>query len=70
MESAITASLSSESEDTKGAASLALGGIACGNLPRYMPSLLQLISSAQVRMGMQGVCLVIKASPYYSAALA
>ncbi|KAG1681345.1 hypothetical protein FOA52_007393 [Chlamydomonas sp. UWO 241] len=46
VERAITGSLSSESEETKAAASLALGGIVCGNLARFMPVLMGLISGA------------------------
>lgn len=47
VEKAITASLASDSEDIKSAASLAAGGVACGNLPHYLPSLLSLIGGAQ-----------------------
>jgi hypothetical protein len=38
--------LNSDVEEIKGAASLALGGVACGNLPRFLPSLIGQISAA------------------------
>eukprot|EP00195_Chlamydomonas_chlamydogama_P007020 CAMPEP_0202892974 /NCGR_PEP_ID=MMETSP1392-20130828/2632_1 /ASSEMBLY_ACC=CAM_ASM_000868 /TAXON_ID=225041 /ORGANISM="Chlamydomonas chlamydogama, Strain SAG 11-48b" /LENGTH=1235 /DNA_ID=CAMNT_0049577131 /DNA_START=157 /DNA_END=3864 /DNA_ORIENTATION=- len=47
VEAAITQALGAESDEIRGAASLALGGLACGNLPHYMPSLLRQISSTQ-----------------------
>ena len=37
VEAAITAALTSDNEDAKSAASLALGGVVCGNLTRYLP---------------------------------
>uniref|UniRef100_A0A383V8K4 TATA-binding protein interacting (TIP20) domain-containing protein n=1 Tax=Tetradesmus obliquus TaxID=3088 RepID=A0A383V8K4_TETOB len=46
VESAVNASLSSENEDIRAAASLALGGVACGNLGRFLPALLQSIEGA------------------------
>lgn len=47
VDAAINAALLSESEDVKSAASLALGGVACGNLGKYLPTLLK---SIQVRL--------------------
>jgi len=46
VDGAINTALSSDSEDIKTAASLALGGVACGNLAKYLPTLL---NSIQVR---------------------
>jgi cullin-associated NEDD8-dissociated protein 1 len=46
VDASINAALLSESEDVKAAASLALGGVACGNLGLYLPTLLK---SIQVR---------------------
>jgi cullin-associated NEDD8-dissociated protein 1 len=46
VEAAINAALSSDSEDIKAAASLALGGVACGNLGKYLPALLSSIEQA------------------------
>jgi hypothetical protein len=46
VESAVNASLNSENEDIRAAASLALGGVACGNLGRFLPALLQSIEGA------------------------
>lgn len=46
VESAINSSLSSDNEDIKAAASLALGGVACGNLGKYLPALLSSIEAA------------------------
>ncbi len=43
VDAAINTALSSESEDVKAAASLALGGVACGNLGLYLPTLLKSI---------------------------
>jgi hypothetical protein len=43
VDAAINTALSSDSEDVKSAASLALGGVACGNLGKYLPALLQSI---------------------------
>lgn len=43
VDGAINAALSSDSEDVKAAASLALGGVACGNLGLYLPTLLNSI---------------------------
>eukprot|EP00878_Enallax_costatus_P020279 GHUV01021430.1.p1 GENE.GHUV01021430.1~~GHUV01021430.1.p1 ORF type:complete len:419 (+),score=184.03 GHUV01021430.1:842-2098(+) len=47
VDSAINSSLSSDSEDIKAAASLALGGVACGNLGKYLPALLSSIEGSQ-----------------------
>lgn len=46
VEAAISNALGSDSEDIKSAASLALGGVTCGNLHAFLPSLLQKISAA------------------------
>ncbi|KAF8067210.1 CAND1 [Scenedesmus sp. PABB004] len=46
VEGAVQGALSSDSEDTKAAASLALGGVACGNLAAYLPGLLSSIGAA------------------------
>jgi hypothetical protein len=46
VESAVNSSLNSENEDIRAAASLALGGVACGNLGRFLPALLQSIEGA------------------------
>uniref|UniRef100_A0A7S3QNX2 TATA-binding protein interacting (TIP20) domain-containing protein n=1 Tax=Dunaliella tertiolecta TaxID=3047 RepID=A0A7S3QNX2_DUNTE len=46
VESTVSESLKADSEEIKGAASLALGGVACGNLGKFMPSLIRQISSA------------------------
>lgn len=43
VDAAINTALSSDSEDVKSAASLALGGVACGNLGKYLPTLLKSI---------------------------
>ncbi|MEW5303601.1 MAG: hypothetical protein WDW36_006278 [Sanguina aurantia] len=45
--SAIAASLSSPVEEVKAAASTALGAVACGNLPHFLPSLLTRIAETQ-----------------------
>ncbi|KAF6251732.1 armadillo-type protein [Scenedesmus sp. NREL 46B-D3] len=46
VEPAVNMSLNSENEDIRAAASLALGGVACGNLGRFLPALLQSIEGA------------------------
>ncbi|GAX78344.1 hypothetical protein CEUSTIGMA_g5786.t1 [Chlamydomonas eustigma] len=46
VESTIIASLASDIEDIKGAASVAYGGIVCGNVQKYLPSLLSAISAS------------------------
>jgi len=46
VEGAVSASLQSDAEEIRGAASLALGGITCGALGKYLPSLLSSISAA------------------------
>lgn len=43
VDAAINRALASDSEDVKSAASMALGGVACGNLGKYLPTLLQSI---------------------------
>lgn len=46
VDGAINTALSSDSEDIKTAASLALGGVACGNLAKYLPTLLNSIQGS------------------------
>jgi hypothetical protein len=43
---AVQAALDSSVEDIKAAASIALGGLTCGNLGSYLPSLLQQVAAA------------------------
>ena len=43
LQKALTSALSSKSDDLKGAASLALGAVAVGNLQAYFPFILQQI---------------------------
>jgi hypothetical protein len=43
---AVQAALDSSVEDIKAAASIALGGLTCGNLGSYLPSLLQQVGAA------------------------
>ena len=45
LQTVLTSSLSSPSEDVKAVASQALGGVAIGNLPAYLPFILQQIQS-------------------------
>eukprot|EP00798_Chlamydomonas_sp_ICE-L_P008748 gene8748-33609_t len=46
VEAAVSSALMSDSEEAKTAASLALGGITCGNLAALMPGLLQRVAEA------------------------
>ena len=54
LQSVLTSSLDSSSEDVKAVASQALGGVAIGNLSTYLPFILKQIQS-QVRMLWQSV---------------
>jgi cullin-associated NEDD8-dissociated protein 1 len=59
VETAVNASLNSENEDIRAAASLALGGVACGNLGCFLPALLQSIEAAGGRSKQQYLLLQV-----------
>ena len=46
VDAAVNSALSSSDEESNVAASLALGGITCGNVPKYLPGLLSLIQAS------------------------
>lgn len=50
VDASINKALASDSEDVKSAASMALGGVACGNLGKYLPTLLKSIQVGVVWM--------------------